>query len=133
MKLFALDDYSGAGDFEILPTRREDIRNFLIQFIQCNAFPLGYLGQIQYLAGDYSQARETLERGIAARGEAEPTIRLGPRWWYLAMALAQLDIETERAKNIYEKLTAELETSSEEVRKNNARNRAELADLLGIQ
>ena len=89
----------------------------------------GYLGQALYRVGRLKDSREALVKGIELRGETEPTITLGPRWWYLTMALAKSG-ETEEARQYYDVLVEQLGDSPTEVQMG---FRGEAAVALGLE
>ena len=68
-----------------------------------------------------------MEKAITLRGETEPPIRGGPRWWYLTMALGQLG-ETDKAWQYYEKLIEEMWANPSAA---TIRYQAEAAEILG--
>jgi len=70
----------------------------------------GYLGQAYYRTGRLQDSRQALETGIRMRGEDEPTLAGGPRWWHLVLTLARLG-EKEQATEYYEQL---VETMNED-------------------
>lgn len=89
----------------------------------------GYFGQALYRVARYEDSRIALQKGIDLRGEVEPTTTLGPRWWYLSMALAQTGDRT-RAREIYEKLVQEMPAEPSETQE---QFRSEAEGMLGIE
>jgi tetratricopeptide (TPR) repeat protein len=88
----------------------------------------GVLGQGLYRVGRFGESRQALEKANALRSETNPTIRGGPRWWYLTMALGQLG-ETVKTRQYYDSLVEELgENPSEAL----LRYQIEAAETLGI-
>lgn len=86
----------------------------------------GVIGQGLYRIGRVIESREAMEKAIALRGETEPTIRGGPRWWYLTMALGQLG-EAGKAWQHYDRLVEAMGDPSEAT----LRYQAEAAEILG--
>jgi len=67
----------------------------------------GFLGQAYYHADRFADARHALEKCVELRGEQLPTVRGGPRWWYLIMTLHKLG-EKDLARSYYDQLTRQL-------------------------
>ena len=65
------------------------------------------IGQGLYRIGRIGESRQAMEKTIELRGETEPTIRGGPHWWYLTMALGQLG-ERVKARQYYDSLVEEM-------------------------
>ena len=89
---------------------------------------LAYLGQAFYRTGRIEESRIKFERVLALKQETIPTIKRGPRWWYMTMILARLG-ESEKAKDYFDKLCAEL---GDDASKNELRFKHECAKLLGV-
>ena len=70
------------------------------------------------------------EKRIELRGETGPTLKSGPRWWYLTMILARAG-ETDKARSYYDELVRIMEKQPT-VHASYIRLRAEAAELLGI-
>ena len=87
----------------------------------------GVIGQGLYRIGRIGESRQAMEKTIALRRETEPTIRGGPRWWYLTMALGQLG-EADKAWQYYNRLVEEMEANPSEA---TLRYRSEAAEILG--
>ena len=89
----------------------------------------GVIGQGLYRIGRIEDSLAAMQKNIELRGEAKPTIKLGPRWWYLTMALARTG-ETETARKYYDELSDQLAPDSTDAQR---RYQAEAASTLGLK
>ncbi len=88
----------------------------------------GYLGQALYRLDRWFESRAAFDRVIEMRGEKEPVLGSGPRWWYLTMLLHRLG-EEEQAIETFQTLAKQL---SDGATKEQISFRDEAAKLLGI-
>ena len=90
------------------------------------------LGQAFYGAGQFEEARQSLEQGIELRGDKGPSLKGGARWWFYSMTLSRLG-ETDRARAIFEQLVQVVKQNPPAIKRAmHDRLRAEAAELLGI-
>jgi formylglycine-generating enzyme required for sulfatase activity len=86
------------------------------------------MGQGLYRLGRIRESRQAMEKAIALRGETEPPMRGGARWWYLTMALGQFG-EIDKAWQYYDQLIEEMWENPSQA---TIRYQAEAAEILGV-
>jgi tetratricopeptide (TPR) repeat protein len=88
--LFGGDDQAALGHFETAERRHPNY----VHGTELRAGVLSYLGRAQYLTGDYTRARQTLEKALAQQ-EGDNIARL-----YLGLTMYRLEDRQSALKNI---------------------------------
>ena len=87
-----------------------------------------FLGQGLYRIGRIADSRQAMEKAIKLRGETQPPMRGGARWWFLTMALGRLG-EIDKAWGYHEQLVEEMWENPSQA---TIRYQAEAAEILGV-
>ncbi len=99
---------------------------------QRKAADWGHLAQHLYKVGKYEDALQGLERTIKARGDAGPSLKSGPRWWYYTLTLCRLE-QTDMAREHYDQLAQLMKDDPPGNLKLNLDLQSEAAELLGLE